>query len=311
MNRFRTLLILLALAGPAGAQEPATDPDPVLQSADEWMRENLDDEVVQALDRVLDRDRIRVFLADLQRRFTNTSVYELAALKDSASRWLPVLEQFEETQPYAAWLQAHLDYLDAAEQMSREVRAPPAKPPTPTPPPAPSPGLQQSVWTRELAQRPLPPFARDHVPRLKPLFAAEKTPPELVWVAEVESSFNPAARSPAGAAGLFQLTPPTAKRFGLSTWWPDERLHPEKSARVAARYLHRLHARYGDWRLALAAYNAGESRVDALLRKSKRRSYDAIAGRLPAETQMYVPKCEATLRKREGLGLADLKTPKG
>ena len=60
---------------------------------------------------------------------------------------------------------------------------------------------------------------------------------------------------------------------------------PEKSARAAARYLRQLHGRFGDWRLALAAYNAGESRVEALLKKSKTRSFDAIASFLDPSVQ--------------------------
>jgi membrane-bound lytic murein transglycosylase D len=149
------------------------------------------------------------------------------------------------------------------------------------------------------------------VPRLKQIFIAEHTPPELVWVAEVESSFNPNARSPVGAAGLFQLMKPTAKTYGLSTFLPDERTDPEKSAHAAARYLRYLHNHFGDWSLALAAYNAGEGRVDKLLKSANARDYQSIANRLPAETQMYVPKCEAAIMKREGLNFADLKIPSG
>jgi membrane-bound lytic murein transglycosylase D len=310
VKRLSALLLALVFAGTAGAQEVPPISDELMQSAENWMRDNLDDDVVRALDQVVDRDRLRAFLAEVERRFTNTSVYDLGALKETAAQWLPVLRQFEETEPYAAWLQTRLDYLDAAEQMRREVKPGPGPPEKPAPLPGPSPQIQRSVWTRELEQRPLPPFARDQVPRLKPVFFAERTPPELVWVAEVESSFNPDARSPAGAAGMFQLTRPTARRLGLSTWLPDERLNAEKSARVAARHLRSLYDRYGDWRLALAAYNAGEGRVDNLLGKARTRSFDAIASRLPAETQMYVPKCEATLQKREGLRLAELKFPK-
>jgi len=103
--------------------------------------------------------------------------------------------------------------------------------------------------------------------------------------------------------------PATARALSLSLRPRDKRLETEKSARAAARFLRQLHGRFGDWRLALAAYNAGESRVEALLKKSKTRSFDAIASRLPAETQMYVPKVEATLRKREGIALAELKPP--
>jgi membrane-bound lytic murein transglycosylase D len=109
-----------------------------------------------------------------------------------------------------------------------------------------------------------------------------------------------------GAAGLFQLMPATAKRYGLRTFPFDQRLQPEPSAQAASKYLHYLYEHYKDWRLALAAYNAGEGTVDRLLKKKKQRTFDAIATDLPAETQMYVPKVEATLLRREGLKLGDL-----
>ena len=105
---------------------------------------------------------------------------------------------------------------------------------------------------------------------------------------------------------MFQMMPGTAKRFNLSSRPTDERFDPDKNARAAARYLRLLHNRFGDWRLALAAYNCGEQRVENLLKGSKIRSYDAIAARLPAETQMYVPKFEAVLLKREGKAITDL-----
>ena len=111
----------------------------------------------------------------------------------------------------------------------------------------------------------------------------------------------------AGAAGLFQLMPTTAKRYGLRTTWPfDQRLTPEPSARAAAEYLRYLHGQFKDWRLAVAAYNAGEGTVQNLLTRRKAHTYDAIAGKLPAETQMYVHKVEATLMRREGIKLAEL-----
>jgi membrane-bound lytic murein transglycosylase D len=108
---------------------------------------------------------------------------------------------------------------------------------------------------------------------------------------------------------MFQLMPQTAKDEQLSLWPWDERLQPDKSAAAAARYLRALHDRYGDWQLALAAYNAGPGRIDKLLKQQDARTFDAIARRLPVETQMYVPKVEATIRRREGLELQDLKTP--
>jgi membrane-bound lytic murein transglycosylase D len=105
--------------------------------------------------------------------------------------------------------------------------------------------------------------------------------------------------------------PATAKRYGLNTWPFDQRLQPEDSARAAARYLGYLYGRFKDWRLALAAYDTGEGAVQKLLERHKARTYDAIATHLPAETQMYVPKVEATLLRREGVKLNDLPSPAG
>jgi len=298
----------LLVATPVAAQQIEVDPDEIIQSVEAWAQDNLDD---QGLDELgVDKDRVRGFLAELRQRFQGTYVYDLGALKETAAQILPVLQNFEETRPYAVWLQTHLDYFDVAEELRRAVKFLPEKPP-PSPLPGPSPQFQRSVWVGELKTRLPPPPAADCVPRLKQIFADEKLPPQLVWVAEVESSFNPAARSPAGAVGMFQLMPTTARSLKLSLAPEDERLQTGKSARAAARHLRRLYARFGDWRLAFAASNAGENRVDSLLKKSKARSFDAIADRLPAETQMYVPKIEATVRQREGVALNELKLPTG
>ncbi|HKS36393.1 MAG TPA: lytic transglycosylase domain-containing protein [Verrucomicrobiae bacterium] len=297
MKRILALLIAGLLTAVATAQEEFLQPEELLQSVEDWVRENLDEGALDELG--VDKERVQQFLAEVRRRFQGSYVFDLNALHETATEMLPILQQFEETRPYAIWLQTHLDYFDVAEELRREVKPDPDKP-QPVRLPNPSPQLQRSVWVRELKDRSPPSLADDCVPRLKQIFAAEKLPPELVWVAEVESSFNPSARSPAGAVGLFQLMPATARSLNLALRPRDERLHGEKSARAAARYLRQLHGRFGDWRLALAAFNAGESRVSELLRKHKARTFDAIADRLPAETQMYVPKVEATLRKREG-----------
>jgi membrane-bound lytic murein transglycosylase D len=104
--------------------------------------------------------------------------------------------------------------------------------------------------------------------------------------------------------------PDTAKRFGLSLWPRDQRFQPEPSANASAQYLKYLFDRFQDWRLALAAYNAGEGTVRKLLDRSKKRGYDDIAGHLPAETQMYVPRVEAVLLRREGARLEQLPAPR-
>ncbi|HUJ71851.1 MAG TPA: lytic transglycosylase domain-containing protein [Verrucomicrobiae bacterium] len=156
----------------------------------------------------------------------------------------------------------------------------------------------------------LPPGAQIYVSRLKPIFIAEGAPPELVWLAEVESGFDTLARSPIGAVGLFQLMPDTAKALGLTLAPWDQRRQPEKNGRAAAQYLKHLYETFGDWRLSVAAYNGGEGLVSRLLEKRAAHSYDEIAADLPAETQLYVPKVEATILRREGIALEKLKLPK-
>ena len=311
VKNFLTLLLLLLLAGLLPAQDKAAPSDDLAQSVEQWMQENLDESVLEALSQI-DHQRVRQFLTELQQRLAGTSIYDLASLKETGSRLVPVLQQFEETAPYGVWLQTHLDYFDVAEELRRAAKPAPVRT-TNAPVVLPSPPiqLQRTAWTRQLARRPLPPRAQACVPQLKQIFVNERIPPELVWVAEVESSFDPKARSPAGAVGLFQLMPATARTLNLSTSPLDERLQPEKNARAAAKYLRSLYGHYGDWPLTLAAYNAGATRVDNLLRQKHARTFDAIAARLPAETQLYVPKVEATLRKREGLPFAELKLPKG
>ena len=299
------VLLCLGLTCAVRAQQEFIPAD-LLQQANEWLSENIDDAALDALG--VDKDRVQKFLLEVQKRFQGTYVYDLGALRETAIQLLPLLENFEETEPYAAWLKARLDYFDVSERLRKEVanhttnttRLPNA-----------SPQLQRSIWVKVIEERPAS-ATNKQLARLKQIFTEEHVPPELVWIAEVESSFDARAKSPAGAAGMFQLMPATARNLDLSVGvFRDERLHPEKSAGAAARYLRRLYDRFGDWRLALAAYNSGETRVSNLLQKRKARSYDEISAYLPVETQMYVPKIEATLRKHERLALRDLKLPRG
>ncbi|MCI0746347.1 MAG: lytic transglycosylase domain-containing protein [Verrucomicrobia subdivision 3 bacterium] len=301
LSGFLALLLVLPCAR---AQDQPFVLEDLAPGIEEWARENIDEDVLKALGGA-DQERIRSFLSDLNRTLQNDSVYDLGALKDGATTLLPLLEGMEETRPYASWLKTHLDYFDVADDWRRSQPRP--KPGAPAVNPTVE--NQREAWERQIKGRSLPPRAQKYVPRLKPIFVAQGTPGALVWLGEVESSFDPGARSPAGAAGMFQFMPVTAQSQGLSVSPRDERMDPEKSAHAAAKYLRHLYNRFGDWRLALAAYNAGETRVDTLLTRYKARSYSAIAGRLPAETQMYIPKIEATLRRREGTGLAGLQLP--
>jgi membrane-bound lytic murein transglycosylase D len=250
----------------------------------------------------LDEELLVKVCRGLQEEFQGEYVIDLAALREGAAALVPVLEEQAETKPYAAWLKSRLDYLEVADELRLSI-----PPPTPGQPvPNPKAELQRQVWRRHLTKQPVAKAAANYVARLKPVFVAQRVPAELVWLAEVESAFDPRARSPAGAAGLFQLMPVTATTRGLRLRPEDERLNPEKSAAAAAKYLRELHGKFKDWRLALAAYNAGETRVRSLLRRYKGKTFDDIARHLPAETQMYVPKLEATVRRREGVELTEL-----
>jgi membrane-bound lytic murein transglycosylase D len=289
----------------APGQENKDAVDDLMQSAQQWADENLDDDALRLLQSA-DQEKVKQLFSDIEKRYHGDYVVDLAALKDTANAVLPLLERYEETADYAAWLRAQLDYLDVAGQFLVTIPPPkvePGQPPQPAPNPAAE--VEREIWIKRLSARPWPEAAKPYVSRLKPIFAAQKIPPELVWIAEVESSFAPRARSPEGALGLFQLMPATAKRYGLRTGLFDERVKPEESARAAAKYLRYLHGHFKDWRLALAAYNVGEGTVQRLLDRHKAKTFDAIATQLPAETQMYVPRVEAVILRREGVKVGD------
>ncbi|HWC77659.1 MAG TPA: lytic transglycosylase domain-containing protein [Blastocatellia bacterium] len=139
-------------------------------------------------------------------------------------------------------------------------------------------GLQRSVRFREMAER---------------IFKEEGVPTDLIWLAQVESGWNPYALSHANAKGIWQFIPSTGSRFGLSqNYWVDERSNPEKSTRAAARYLKWLAGRYrGDWQLALAGYNTGEGNIDSAIARSGSRDFWRIhsGGYIAQETRNYVP----------------------
>jgi membrane-bound lytic murein transglycosylase D len=299
--------LFTAMVSEARAQDQDVSFDELVSSAQQWAQENMDQDALRVLQQA-DQEKVRRMLAEFQKRFQGQYVVDLAALRNAAESVIPVLEQYEETEPYALWLKVHLEDLEVANELRLTIPPPTVKPGTPARP-IPNPGAEKEreIWITRLASRAYPEPARPYVSKLKSVFTAENVPPELIWIAEVESSFDPRVRSPAGAAGMFQLMPATAKRYGLSTTWPwDQRLRPEPSARAAADYLRYLHGHFKDWRLALAAYNAGEGTVQELLNRSKEHTYDAIARKLPAETQMYVPKVEAMVLRREGVKLAKL-----
>lgn len=125
---------------------------------------------------------------------------------------------------------------------------------------------------------------------LESILEAEGVPAEFVAVGWVESRFNPQAVSPKGARGVWQLMPETARRYGLEvSRGRDDRTDLGRSTRAAARHLANLYAQFGDWSLALAAYNAGAERVEAALARAGSRDFWQAREWLPRETQNYVP----------------------
>ncbi len=166
----------------------------------------------------------------------------------------------------------------------------------------------REYWRERLTRQPVPPRATPLLPAMRAAFRAEGVPEAWVWIAEVESSMNPEARSPAGAVGLFQLMPRTATSLGLSLSPNDERLDAGRNATAAAHYLRSLHQRFGSWPLALAAYNAGQGRVAGLCRRHG-QTFDTIAEHLPLETRMYVPRVLETVRARTGIDPETLPPP--
>jgi membrane-bound lytic murein transglycosylase D len=285
----------------AGAEPPAPTPPPP-DGADDFYKvgQQLFDQYappeIKEQYEFPTREQWDQFAARLQHALDNNSLGDLAAFEPEARAALVALRALPGYGDYADWLELRIDEIEAAKQAV-------ALAPTPTPGGVPGPSSRipnYDLWLARERSRPAPAAAAALMPRLGPAFAAEGVPPQLAWLAEVESSMNPEARSPGGARGLFQLMPDTAHALGLSTFLPDDRTDPEKSARAAARYLHTLFVKFGSWPLALAAYNAGEGRVSRLLASRGASDFAGVSSALPAETRMYVPKVCALVAIRTG-----------
>lgn len=141
--------------------------------------------------------------------------------------------------------------------------------------------------------------ARPYFPLIERALAQRGVPPEMKYLAVIESGLNPGAVSAAGAIGLWQILPTTGAMYGVSE---GALYHPQQSSRTAARYLAYLGELFGgDWQLVLAAYNCGPGRVQGLVRQARRRlgrtpTYWDIYAQLPAETRAYVPRFIAVAR---------------
>jgi hypothetical protein len=145
--------------------------------------------------------------------------------------------------------------------------------------------------------------ARPYLPRVRRIFSKAGLPPSLALLPVIESDFYRTAQGRLDDRGLWQFRVATAQRFGLVVnERRDQRLHPYRASRAAARYLRILYRRYGDWPLALAAYNAGENRVARARARRPGASFWQLAeqGHLPRTTVEYVPRFLALIRVVDG-----------
>jgi membrane-bound lytic murein transglycosylase D len=123
---------------------------------------------------------------------------------------------------------------------------------------------------------------------------ARGMPKDLIYLAMVESGFNPKAWSKASAAGMWQFISGTGRRYGLmDDWWCDPRRDPMLATDAALEYLNDLHDEFQDWHLAMAAYNCGEGKIRRFLNQDSARGYWQMP--LPQETRFYVPKILAAM----------------
>ncbi|MFI5304517.1 MAG: transglycosylase SLT domain-containing protein [Nitrospiria bacterium] len=132
-----------------------------------------------------------------------------------------------------------------------------------------------------------------YLPSMKEIFKSFDLPEDLVFLALIESGFNPHAYSRSKASGPWQFMKATGKKYGLKvTRWVDERRDPIKSTYAAAKYLKDLYAMFGSWPLALASYNAGEGKVLRAMARTKAEDFwDLSSTRyLRPETKNYVPQ---------------------
>lgn len=292
-HRYIALLVVVGLSGCLSFDEEGylTFTPPVFTSPSdetaEWL-EYFNPEDTQA---------IQDFCIECYRALRDSNPDSLARLKPYAISLAKNPANLSLAQPYATWIQSRLPYFDAVE-VNPAPRSTSQRPTQKTAPPPQKRG--SSFWRKTLQSNPPPKRASALIPQLEAIFLSEGVPPQLVWMAEVESSFDPSAKSPVGALGLFQLMPKTAQSLGLSLTPQDQRLIPQQNARAAARYLKKLYRRFGSWPLTLAAYNAGEGRIAKLSKQLHSNQFSTLAPHLPTETQLYVPRVLETIARRTG-----------
>ncbi|MCU1221307.1 MAG: Lytic transglycosylase, catalytic [Candidatus Angelobacter sp.] len=143
-------------------------------------------------------------------------------------------------------------------------------------------GVFEGAWTRSGRYREM----------IFRIFREEGIPQDLIYLAQAESGFKPMALSRARARGMWQFMASRGVGYGLRrSLWVDDRQDPEKATRAAARHLHDLYNQFGDWYLAMAAYNSGPGNVQQAVRRTGYADFWELYKRnvLPAETKNYVP----------------------
>lgn len=160
------------------------------------------------------------------------------------------------------------------------------------------------VWARKVGRYTAPMVAE---------LAKAGLPRDLVWLSLVESGHNPTIYSPAGAAGIWQFIPDSARMYGLTVdKWVDERLDPLRATQAAAKYLSDLYQRFGNWELAMAAYNMGHGGLMRTIVKYNTNDFwklSTLEAALPWETLLYVPKVFAlaiVMNNRRAFGIGDI-----
>jgi len=167
-------------------------------------------------------------------------------------------------------------------------------------------GKQRRSYARWLAR------SMAYRPYIEPELAKAGLPKDLVFLAMIESGYNPRAYSPAHACGLWQFIAPTGRTYGLKiNSWVDERREPVKATRAAIGYLSKLHNQFDNWYLAVAAYNTGEKRIADAIEAYDTKDFWTISDteRLYQETKRYVPKLIAAIiigRDPERFGFTDI-----
>lgn len=150
-----------------------------------------------------------------------------------------------------------------------------------------------------------------YFPIIEKYLAAYNMPDELKFLTVIESAMDPNARSSAGAVGLWQLIPSTARRYGLIiNSQIDERKDPHKATQAALKYLSFLHELLGDWTLAVAAYNCGGGGVQKAMRLGSGADFWTIKPHFPSQTQHYINRLASAVYvmnfyKDHGLKAAD------